>query len=328
MSVPVTRAILRDLSPADAAALWMIQHDSGGPAEAGLFEEWLGTSEANAAAWAALHHAWSAFDDADDPMFAELRREALSAPVAPPRRWRALAAAAAAAAAIVAVAGGAWLMPRGGSRPAQLASRDTVYKTGSEGRTVTLADGSQITLTHDTQVRVGPRQAILDHGRVMFTVRHDAAHPFRVVAGPWSVTDVGTRFEVGLQASGMRVALFEGGVRIEGGSHPAIDLRPGQQFTASGGQPGAVSPVKPVDEAARADGMTEFDAVALAQAVRQFNDANAIELVILDPKIAGLHITGRYRLADPVRFANTIALILPIKVIRAAPDRIELRARR
>lgn len=336
MSVPVTRAILRDLSPADAAALWMVQHDSGGPAEAGLFEEWLGASEANGTAWAALDHAWSAFDDADDPMFApmfaDLRREALSATAEQPRRWRSFAAVGAVAALLVAVVGGVLWLPKGGSQPAELAVRDTLYKTGGEERTVVLTDGSQITLSPHTQIRVAMapdrRQAVLDQGRAMFTVRHDATHPFRVIAGVWSVTDVGTRFEVGLQMSDMRVALFEGGVRIEDGSHAAINLRPGQQFMASGAKPGEVSPVNPVAEVASSDGMAEFDAVTLAQAVQKFNDANATKLLIVDTKIARLHITGRFRLSDPARFASTIAQILPIKALQAAPDRIELRARR
>lgn len=328
MSVPVTRAILRDLAPGEAAALWKIQHDSGGPAEAGLFEEWLGASDANGLAWAALGDAWSLFDEADDPMFAELRQSALSSSVQRGRRRYAVAAIGL----VVAAAGGMLLLPRMGQRSAQLATQDGLYETRGDARTVVLADGSQVALSHNTQIRVtiaeGRRSVILDRGRALFSVSHDETHPFKVTAGPWSVTDIGTRFEIGLHASGMRVALFEGGVRIEDGHHVATVLSPGQQYVASLDQPGEVSSIKAPDGPIATSGMAEFDTVTLAQAVQQFNQANAVQLVIVDPKIAGFHITGRFSLNDPVRFADKISQILPVRVKRVDPEHIELRAGR
>lgn len=332
MSVSVTRAMLRDLSPAQAAARWQILFDAGGPVEAGLFEEWLDASEENGAAWAALDHAWSQFEDADDAIFADVRAEALSALVSararPLRLWHIGAVAGLA----VAVIGGVLFMPRQSPSPAQVADADQLYQTGQDGRGITLADGSRITLSPNSRIRVamggGDRKAALEQGRAVFSVRHDAGHPFTLTAGGWTVTDLGTRFSVGLAASRIEVALLEGGVRIEDGRHPATVLQPGQAYSATQGQQGEVTTPKPAGEAVPTDGMAEFDAVPLTRAIAQFNEVNATKLFLVDPEIGDLHISGRFRLGDPNRFADMISRILPIRASRAAPDRIELRKRR
>jgi hypothetical protein len=58
--------------------------------------------------------------------------------------------------------------------------------------------------------------------------------------------------------------------------------------------------------------MTEFDAVPLTRAIAQFNEVNATKLFLVDPEIGDLHISGRFRLGDPNRFADMISRILPI----------------
>jgi ferric-dicitrate binding protein FerR (iron transport regulator) len=153
MSVSVTRAMLRDLSPAQAAARWQILFDAEGRSRQ-VFEEWLDASEENGAAWAALDHAWSQFEDADDAIFADVRAEALSALVSararPLRPWHIGAVAGLA----VAVIGGVLLLPRPTSTPVQVAGADQLYQTGQDGRGITLADGSRITLSPNSRIRV------------------------------------------------------------------------------------------------------------------------------------------------------------------------------
>ena len=328
MSVRVTAAILRDLSPADAAALWMVQRDSGTPVEAGLFEAWLEEPD-NAGAWERLENAWSVFDAVEDAELDALRASALAA--GPDRRdhrhWRAFTAA---AAMIAMVGGGALLLSRGGKPPVGPNTGPMTVVTASMIKTVTLAEGSRMTLDVDSSARIpaGGRRVQLDRGRAVFAVRHDTARPFSVVAGARTIVDLGTRFEVEIAASAVRVAVFEGRVRVDGGADGGTQLRPGQTLVASDGQQDDVSTTRADSEALWQQGLAEFNNATLADAAEQISAGSEVKLVILDPRVAGLRVSGRFRLRDPLRFANTVAEILPVRVLKVDRARIELRYRR
>lgn len=343
MTVRITRAELARLSPHDAAALWQVQRDTGSPVEAGLFDEWLATDEANAAAWERLAHAWSLFEDADDPLFAELRQKALE--VGPqvgaedgPQGWRPIWKYALAACLVLGLIGsGALLLGRSAWNPVgqgMLAGGEggQRYSAPEASRTFALADGTQMTLIRGSEARVaftqGERQVFLDRGQARFSVKHDAQHRFKVTAGRWSVVDFGTRFEIGLADGGLRVALFEGSVQVEGDGNPPTMLVPGKQLIARIGMPDAVTDIDAADTPAAADKLAEFEDVPLSEAVKRFNEANAVQLVIVDPRAGALHITGQFRLDDPVRFSRTIAQFLPVRVSRANAGRIEIGYRR
>lgn len=333
MTVRITRAELARLSPGDAAALWQVQRDAGSPVEAGLFEEWLDADAANGAAWERLGSAWSLFDDADDPLFAEFRREALAAGAQGGEQGlRPLWKYALAACMVVGLIGGGLLFLGRSARMAEeqglMAGGDGVqpYSAADAGRTFALADGTQMTLTKGSEARVvfaeGERQVFLDRGQARFSVKHDAQHRFKVIAGRWSVVDFGTRFEVALADDGLRVALFEGSVQVAGnGNRPAM-LVPGKQFVAKIGMPDRITDID------SADNLAEFEDMPLSEAVKRFNATNAIQLVIVDPRAGALHITGQFRLDDPARFSRTIAQFLPVRVSRVNTSRIEIGYRR
>jgi len=98
-------------------------------------------------------------------------------------------------------------------------------------RVLRLADGSRVTLAPRSAITLdGPsRQVRLLSGTAFFQVRHDAAHPFRVLAGEAEATDLGTAFEVRHDDDGVRIAVREGRVRAacRDGAIVPIDLRPG-----------------------------------------------------------------------------------------------------
>lgn len=93
---------------------------------------------------------------------------------------------------------------------------------------VTLRDGTQVTLAPASHLRVAPgygdaeRDLTLD-GEAVFVVAHDARRPFRVHAGRAVATDVGTRFDVRAYDgdSVVRVVVAEGSVAL-GGNRPAV----------------------------------------------------------------------------------------------------------
>ncbi|QSR19814.1 FecR family protein [Novosphingobium sp. KA1] len=335
MTVRITRAELARLSPGEAAALWQVQRDTGSPVEAGLFDEWLAADAANAAAWERLGSAWSLFEDADDPLFAELRREALAAgPQDGVRSAGGLWKHALAACLVLGLVAGAVLFfgrsdwaPAG---PDMLAGEESGqrYTAPEASRTFALADGTQMTLARGSAARVafagGERRVFLDRGQARFSVTHDARHRFKVMAGRWSVVDFGTRFEIGIAGDELRVALFEGSVQVAGNGNPPTMLVPGKQLVARTGMLDTVSDIGTAGASAAHGGLAEFEDVALSEAVKRFNALNVVQLVIVDPRAGALRITGQFRLDDPLRFARTIAQFLPVRVSRVKADRIEI----
>lgn len=145
--------------------------------------------------------------------------EALKAAPAPgvrrimPRRAFALPRRSAIAAAVAVLAvGGAWI---GWSQRAQPWIIETAP---GETRTVTLDDGSQVSLAGGTRLvldRKHPRDVDLEAGRALFEVTHDAARPFVVQVADATLTDLGTIFDVTRLADGARVSVSEGIVRID-----------------------------------------------------------------------------------------------------------------
>ena len=98
--------------------------------------------------------------------------------------------------------------------------RSDLVTGAGESRTVSLPDGSKITLNSDTAVafEAGPggRAMRLVRGEAFFTVAHDAAHPFRVHAKGAAVTVLGTRFDVNVEGAGSKVTVESGMVRVDG----------------------------------------------------------------------------------------------------------------
>lgn len=122
---------------------------------------------------------------------------------------------------------------------------------------VELPDGSALELGAATQAQVrlyrDHREVTLRDGQAMFTVSHDPAKPFDVLAGMVRVRVVGTRFSVRHAPSGMDagktvVAVEAGRVRVSQISSPedsGVELGAGQSVTADegGGLQAVVDPL-------------------------------------------------------------------------------------
>jgi len=133
-----------------------------------------------------------------------------------------------AAALAVVVVGGVWFTT-------QQAQPWTVETAPGEQRTITLTDGSTVSLDGATRLamdRRNPRGARLESGRALFHVVHDDKKPFIVDVDGANLTDLGTIFDVTRLEDGVRVAVSEGSVRID---HRAKSetLNPGDSVLAS-----------------------------------------------------------------------------------------------
>ena len=68
------------------------------------------------------------------------------------------------------------------------------------------------------------------------------------------------------------------------------------------------------------EGYMEFDGARLSEVVDQFNLNNRVQIVIVDPALAGLRISGRFNAGDAYGFATTLHKGFGIRV-RVVKDR-------
>jgi len=208
------------------------------------------------------------------------------------------------------------------SSPAQV-----TYATSVGGREIVrLVDGSQIELNTNTAIRISDRrnrrEVWLDRGEAYFEVTHDAAHPFIVTAGNVRLTDLGTKFSVRRNDDRLKVAVSEGGVRLETDGDPAkdrvLDLAPGQVAlaTASGVSIQREEKTELKNALAWRSGVLVFHHTTLADAAAEFNRYNHRQIEITDPKIARLEIGGTFPTTDVDGFAEVSRDVLRLRVVR------------
>jgi transmembrane sensor len=290
---------------------------------------------------------WDVFDDADDSdliaAMAGAARKAGPEPLAKPF-WPRLVAASIAIAAVsatlfVGVQQG-WFDRS--AKPTQVAVGEAAsltalgradYVTGGRQKSlVDLPDGTRVTLDADSAVDVafadGRRDVYLLKGHAFFDVAHDRARPFAVQAGGRVVIALGTQFDVRLTSGALRVVLAEGSVSVNstlgGAAAPPIKLLPGQAFSAQPGAAGTVSAADVNEALAWKQGVVEFRDQPLSEAVGLLNRYTRAQIVIKDPKVAALRITGVFKTGDIKRFGRSVSEVLPVRMIARDADTYEL----
>ncbi|XHS76913.1 FecR family protein [Burkholderiaceae bacterium UC74_6] len=332
------------MSPGEAAAVWAARLDRGSlsQSEEAEFAEWV-ADPANDEALSRAHEALHVFD-ADrltDPNLRALRQAALKA--APARRRQPLYLVASVAAVMI---GATFVFARlqqvnSSSAPTVVAASATGPQAAAEvppppieysseigkRRTVSLSDGSTITLNTNSRVAVsfteGRRLIHLMRGQALFEVAHNPQRPFMVFAGDRRVTALGTVFEVRSEPSRMQVVLVQGAVVVDRGDRTGnaassaaekpVLLAPGQAFVAAGGQQ-RVSKIDVRRELLWRDGFVEFDDESLGRAVQEFNRYASQPIELSPDGVADLRVSGLFRTDDPRRFVDTIRELLSIEV--------------
>ncbi|MFD1787910.1 FecR family protein [Sphingomonas floccifaciens] len=208
------------------------------------------------------------------------------------------------------------------------------YATRVGGRdAIGLADGSRVELNTATRLRSTAaktnRQVWLDQGEAFFKVVHDPAHPFVVHAGDYRVTVLGTSFAVQRQGEAVTVSVVEGRVRVDRSNgeriqigRPAPSLVSGQRAILSGADMVVTdSDASRVERAlAWRDGMLSFDGAALGDVVADFNRYNDRKIVVADPDVAAIRLTGTFRSANQVGFLRLLREAYGLRVEIAERD--------
>lgn len=202
-----------------------------------------------------------------------------------------------------------------------------------------LADGSRITLNTDSKVHVvfdeQQRHIDLSQGEAFFEVAHDAQRPFVVQAGKQRIVAVGTQFSVRREGDGVQVVVTEGRVRVENGEpksgegpQPAATnarTRSAKVLLSAGGvahtrQDDVVVQNHPLAEAEEflswRSGDVFFRETRLDEAVAEFNRYNQRQIVIRDPNVAAMLLTGKFRATNTDAFVNLLERTYGIEVVR------------
>lgn len=200
------------------------------------FETWLLADPVNAVAYHQLADAERRLD----PLISPAPAAPLS-PSAPRERYRPslgwlFASGTAAAAAVAALIGSGimWSTP----------GLYEVRTRPGEQRELRLASGTSIQLNGATVMRLdrdNPRFAALERGEALFTVRHDASHPFTVKMGDDRLVDLGTRFDIVRTPARTAVAVAEGavlydpeGARVHLQAGDALEIADGRAIAVRG----------------------------------------------------------------------------------------------
>lgn len=322
----------------EEAARWLMRLGDA-PDDAAIFqafEDWRDAAPEHRQAFEAVQESWALFgDQAAAPELLVLRRDALGRAGGIGRRRgfeldrRGLAAGLAAlAAGPLAIYGWRRLRPDG---------RQTLRTAIGEQRTVTLSDGSRVSLDANTLVKVAYSPALrlaeVVEGRAHFEVAKDRARPMKVRAGTRTVTALGTAFTVEHEGERVVVTLVEGRVAVtetapaRGVASPAKELAPQQQLVFAANATPLMHEAVDVERAmAWREGKLVFDDENLADAVARVNNYSRVKIVVEDAPARALKISGIFNAGDTPAFVEAVQSYFPVDV-STGESTVEIRSR-
>ena len=293
------------------AAAWLARlhaEDRDAADEAG-FRAWLNASPDHEAAFEAVDRMWSDVGGLNN-LPADLRNSLGRVPPNAPSRTsrRALLAGVG----LAAVAGGSGLFWRSASAK--------VYETDvGEQKHVALNDGSQLFLDAKTRVSVAfsdtTRLVDMQYGRVNFRVVPDVNRPFVVQAAEKKIVATRCNFDVRCDGGKVQVILIHGEADVKPASAPqdrGERLKAGERLVASNDIETRDKPDM-THVLAWQTGYEMFDNEELSQAAEEMNRYSTAKLAV-DPSVAGLKVSGVYRVGDNSAFAHSLTKLLPITV--------------
>lgn len=234
---------------------------------------------------------------------------------------------------VLCVTGGVlFLRSRSGNRESTLGE----YRT-SRGQyaTIRLADSTTVTLAPESHLAVsarfadGVREVSLD-GEAIFSVRHNAAHPFRVRTHGALVEDIGTKFDLRAYAgdAGVTVAVVEGSVSLgtdrrdttsarERGAAGATVLRGGEVGKLD--EHGTVVAAGSSNAASYlgwADGRLSFVDQPLPEVLRTIARWYDLDVRVPDPQLARRSVTADFVRQSPEEMIDALAVAMEATVER------------
>lgn len=168
-------------------------------------------------------------------------------------------------------------------------------------QTLTLPDGSTVTLNGNSRLRYAPawkngqtRQVWLD-GEGFFRVTHRGNHERFVVHLPnrLNIEVLGTQFNVLARESRARVVLSSGHIRLANAAGQQLDMKPGE-LVETNGQTRQISRrrIDPAIDASWQTTKLTFEDASLADVVQRLKDTYGLEVIVTDPALLTQRFSG------------------------------------
>ncbi|MEZ0243045.1 MAG: FecR domain-containing protein [Sphingomonas sp.] len=308
----------------EEAAMWWSRMRGPGAEEARAdFERWRAASPLHAAEFAALERTW---DLAAGLGATGLGRARSLSPGARPLAWTTAPRLALAVAAMIAIVLTVTLWP---SAPAGLQPVAVAHATGiGEVRTLTLPDGSSVTMDTDSRIAVlfdgKVRKVRLERGRARFDVRSDPSRAFVVEAGGTAFSGADSRFDVGFAPEGLCASAYRGALEVRpviaGSGGASLRLQAGRTIRLNPrGAP--LGPSIPAGKGSDqwVSGMLVYQAAPLSQVIAETNRYSSRHIVLDNPALGALRVTGAFRPVPAQELAAALAAAFNLQV-RDRPD--------
>ncbi|MEJ1961306.1 MAG: FecR domain-containing protein [Gammaproteobacteria bacterium] len=375
MEPATQREILRE-----AAAAWhdRVHREKVAEDTRSEFARWLAESPGNRAAYEEIDRTWAKLKSAAyDPQILALRHEAaLRLTRRTSRRVRPLVWVTAAVILIVVGTGLATLSERSSGGRSLVAAMSDVFHPRTDGRyatatgerlTVTLQDGSQLTLNTQTELQVAftpeERKVHLVRGQALFEVAKDPGRPFVVTAHNRRFVAVGTAFDVRLAGTRIELTMVEGTVRVERTANagaiansvppatpastgrssvgaadapvealpraalPMISVTAGEQLTVDDNSHDHVRSTDAERVTSWRRGQVIFENTRLADAIAELNRYSETKIELADPALADLRLSGGFATGRPTVFVEAVTSYFPVQVVRSDDRAVILSAR-
>lgn len=336
MNRPVPDIENGEQTPRAIATAWFSHQRSGQMTQAdqAALRTWLAESPVHLAAYRSVRGAWSELGALRTHPRVMTMREGPAPLRAQGRRRFAIGAIAACMLVLVGAAGWQW-------RSGQRALGDHTFTTAfGERATITLPDGSELTLNTDTVVRTradaARRLIYLDKGQVYFKVAKDARHPFVVTAGDRTITALGTAFDVRVDNGVFKVTLVEGKVRVESTvpdpgapstttEVQATEMTPGSQLVAPDDGEWRLTRTNAAVETSWTRGQLIFDDEPLRDVVAELNRYSPRKMVVPNETLQDTPISGNFKPGDVDGFVFALEKFGLARGVDSEGGAIELR---
>ncbi|EJU11790.1 FecR iron sensor protein [Sphingomonas sp. LH128] len=199
-----------------------------------------------------------------------------------------------------------------------------VYQTDvGEQKRVVLPDGTRVMLDTDTKIRFRDgedgNEVRLYRGQASFIAYRPTAAPLQVCVGQSKVLAQRSTFDVQCDDGALsRLVVADGSVRVtnDGALPNAYDVRSGEVVSANMPKPTIVDGHRLAQVTAWHGGRLVFSNDDVATAVSEMNRYSDNKLTCLDDAVATMKISGTFHVGDTEGFAKSLALALPVQVMR------------
>ena len=197
-------------------------------------------------------------------------------------------------------------------------------------QSIVLADGSQMDLNSNTDVKVHfsrwRRSVELLRGEAFFQVAHQSQREFSVTAANGRIVDIGTAFDVYVQADKVLVAVQQGKVRVD--AKNSRELKENQSLAYnSKGDFVSVATASAENLTAWRQGQLVFNSRRLDEVLAELSRYHHQQVRLDSPALGKLKVSGRFRINQLDSALNTIAATLPVIIQQPDADTVVLKSR-